>query len=437
MAYSIYNKLSLFSNFTFLQDDPNVNYNTVTQTSNAQNGCAGLNNMLGKGQFNPSIFNTCGDQFGQPDDRWTTGFKGTHTFFHKLGDADSETTIGLQIRNDNIQNGLTKTHAQKQYDVTRQDTIWVTSISPYAENKTRWNDWFRSSIGLRFDGFRFDVSKSTYDQNSGERYDGLVSPKLGLVFGPWAETEFYLNGGLGYHSNDARGITTSIVPGSITKTNPLGDPVTRATPLVRTYSAELGARTTWVKGLQSTLAIWWLDIDSELVFVGDAGTTSASDPSRRYGLEFANYYSPTDWLTFDADLSFSHTRFRNNPKDGSFVPNSVNTVIAAGATFHDVYGGFFGGPRLRFFGPRYLDQSGQHKSESTLLVSATLGYEVNKNLSFTAEVFNIFNRNDANITYFYNSVYPNNNGGLTGQNGDFHIHPVEPVSFRMGFTAKF
>ncbi len=436
MAYSIYNKLSLFSDFTFLQDDPNVNYNPDTQTLNPQKSCAGLNNMLGKGQFNPSIFNTCGDQFGQPDDRWTTGFKGTHTFFHKLGDADSETTVGLQIRNDNIQNGLTKTHAQNQYDITRQDTIWVTSISPYAENKTRWNDWFRSSIGVRFDGFRFNLNNNR-PQNSGERYDGLVSPKLGLVFGPWAETEFYLNGGLGYHSNDARGVLTSVDPTNGSTTDADGNPITRATPLVRTYSAELGARTTWVKGLQSTLAIWWLDIDSELVFVGDAGTTAASDPSRRYGLEFANYYSPTDWLTFDADLSFSHTRFRNNPKEGSFVPNSVNTVIAAGATFHDVYGGFFGGPRLRFFGPRYLDQSGQHQSQSTLLVSATLGYEVNKNLSFTAEVFNIFNRNDANITYFYNSVYPNNNGGLTGQNGDFHIHPVEPVSFRLGFTAKF
>ena len=439
MAYAIYNKLSLFSNFTFFQDDPNVNYDPKKQTLNPQNGCAGLNNMLGKGQFNPSIFNTCGDQFGQPDDRWTSGFKGTHTFFHKLGGADSETTIGLQIRNDNIQNGLTKTHAQQQYGITRQDTIWVTSISPYVENKTRWNDWFRSTIGLRFDGFRFDVNNNR-PQNSGERYDGLVSPKLGLVFGPWAETEFYLNGGLGYHSNDARGVLTSVDPVTGNKTDADGNIITRATPLVRTYSAELGARTTWIRGLQSTLAIWWLDIDSELVFVGDAGTTAISDPSRRYGLEFANYYSPTDWLTFDADFSFSHTRFRNNPKNGNFVPNSVGTVIAAGATFHDVYGGFFGGPRLRFFGPRDLDQSGQHQSQSTLLVSATLGYEVNKNLSFTAEVFNILNRNDANITYFYDSLYPNNNGGLTNgpnQNGDFHIHPVEPVSFRLGFTAKF
>jgi outer membrane receptor protein involved in Fe transport len=240
-----------------------------------------------------------------------------------------------------------------------------------------------------------------------------------------------LNGGMGYHSNDARGVLTNKDP-----SDPTGDNVQRATPLVRTYSAEIGARSTWVKGLQSTLAIWWLDIDSELVFVGDAGTTDAGNPSRRYGIEFANYYSPNDWLTFDADFSFSHARFRNLPSGQNHIPGSVESVIAAGATFHDVFGGFFGGPRVRYFGPRDLEETGQFKSSETLLVSATLGYQVNKNLSFQAEVYNILDREDDGITYFYESRYPNNNGGMTSGN-DFHFHPVEPVSFRMGFTAKF
>jgi hydrogenase/urease accessory protein HupE len=392
LAYGVYSKLNLFSNFTYFLNDP-IN----------------------------------GDQFGQPDDRWTTGFKASHTFFHKIGEAESETTVGLQVRNDNIQNALTKTKARVELGVTRQDNIWETSISPYAENKTRWNEWFRSSVGLRFDGFRFDVSNSNIPKNIGERYDGLVSPKLGLVFGPWADTEVYLNGGLGYHSNDARGVLTTIDPAT-------SNPVARSNPLVRTYSAELGVRSTWVEGLQSTLAIWWLDTDSELVFAGDAGTTVASRPGRRYGLELSNYYSPNDWLTFDADVSFSHARFRNTViGEGNYIPNSVETVIAAGATFHDVYGGFFGGPRLRYLGPRALTDDGSKRSNSTLLLSAMLGYEVNKNLSFQAEVFNILDRKDDGITYFYESrLTPNSSA-----NSDFHFHPVEPVSFRLGFTAKF
>jgi hydrogenase/urease accessory protein HupE len=418
MAFGLYSKLDLFSNFPYFLD--NNEFSNPT-------GCRGLNGLTAGQKFNPALFNTCGDQFGQPDERWTTGFKASHTIFHKIGSAESETTFGLQFRNDNIKNALTKTHAQQEYDVTRQDQIWQSSLGGYVENKTRWLDWLRTNMGVRLDGFRFDVSGSNIGENNGERYDGMVSPKLGIVFGPWADTEFYLNGGLGYHSNDARGINTRIDPTS-------SSAVDRADPLVRSYSAEIGARTTIIDGLQSTLAIWWLDLDSELVFVGDAGTTEAGRPSRRYGLEFNNYYSPTDWLTFDADFSFSEARFRDNAPEGNIVPNSVETVIAAGATFHDVFGGFFGGPRIRYFGPRNLEESGNKKSDDTLLVSAVLGYEVNKNISFQAEVYNILDRQDDGITYYYGSRLPGENAAGVD---DFHFHPVEPVSFRMGFTAKF
>jgi hydrogenase/urease accessory protein HupE len=418
-AYGIYSKLKLYSNFSFFLDD-NENTNPI--------GCAGLVGLTAGNKFNPAIFNTCGDQFGQPDDRWTTGFKGSHTLFHKIGAADSETTFGIQMRNDNIQNALTRTHAQRKFDTTRKDTIWVTSISPYLENKTSWNNWLRTSLGVRFDGFRFDVKNSNIPQNNGDRYDGLVSPKIGMVFGPWAATELYLNGGFGFHSNDARGINTRIDPAS-------GDPVTRADPLARTYSAEAGIRSSWVQGLQSTLAFWWMDLDSELLFVGDEGVTVASRPSRRLGLEFANYYHPAEWLTLDADFSFSRSRFRDDvPGEGDYVPNSVEMVIATGATFHNIYSGFFGGPRLRYLGPRPLNEDNSKRSSSTILLSAMLGYEVNKFLSIQAEVFNTLDRKDDAITYFYTSRLP---GESSAGVDDFHFHPVEPVSFRVGLTLKF
>src|SRR5690606_31594049 len=130
-------------------------------------------------------------------------------------------------------------------------------------------------------------------------------PKLSLIFGPWAQTELYLNGGLGFHSNDGRGTTQAV------------DPVD---PLVQTYGAEIGARTTLVPGLHSTLAFWWLDIDSELLFIGDAGNTEASRPSRRYGVEVANYYTLTDWLSLDLDVSFSHSEFRDEAPEGDHIP---------------------------------------------------------------------------------------------------------------------
>lgn len=419
MAYGVYSKLDLFSNFSFFLDN-----NEATNPA----GCAGLRGLPPGNRVSPGLFRTCGDQFGQPDDRWTTGFAASHTLFHKIGAFDAETTLGVQLRNDNIQNALTKTHAQKTFGITRQDTVWVTSISPYLENRVHWQKWLRTSLGVRFDGFRFDNSRSNIPQNNGTRYDGLVSPKLSIVFGPWADTELYLNGGLGFHSNDARGINTRIDPAS-------GDAVSRADPLARTYSAETGIRSTWIRGLQSTLTVWWMDLESELVFVGDAGTTEASRPSRRYGLEFTNYYQPVHWLTLDADFSFSHSRFRNTVAgEGNYVPNAVETVIATGATFHDVFGGFYGGPRLRYLGPRALNEDNSSRSDGTILLSAMLGYEVSRSLRIQAEVFNMLNRKDDAITYFYTSRLPGES--LAGVN-DFHLHPVEPVSFRIGFILNY
>ena len=390
MAYGFYYDVDLFSNFTYFLSDTNR-----------------------------------GDQFEQPDKRFVSGFKAAHTFFHRMGKAESETTLGLQNRNDVIKNGLFLTQRRDRYATVREDDTLENSISPYAENKTRWNDWLRSTVGVRFDAYRVDVD-SDLDANSGDRWATIISPKGGIVLGPWAKTELYLNGGLGFHSNDGRGVNTRVDPNT-------GDPVDRAEPLVRTYGAEVGARTTWLPGLQSTVALWWLDSDSELIFVGDAGTTEAGRPSRRYGIEFANYYSPTKWLTFDADFSFSKSRFRGSAPEGDYIPGSVETVIAAGATVHDL-NGFFGGLRMRYFGPRSLIEDNSVRSAETLLLTAFTGYELNKTWTIQAEVFNLLNRKDSSIDYYYTSRLPGE--PAAGVNAT-HFHPVEPISFRIGLTAKF
>jgi len=398
MAYGIYSQLRLFSNFTYFLNDP-----------------------------------VRGDQFAQPDDRWVSGFKASHGFYHQIGKAESETTLGLQVRNDNIHNRLQLTQAQQVYATVRDDQVWITSISPYLENRTEWTDWLRSTVGLRFDGFRFNVADSNRAENNGDRVDGLISPKAGLVFGPWAATEFYLNGGLGFHSNDARGVNTRVDPATGLPTDADGNPVKRADPLARTYGAEVGVRSAWVDKLESTLSLWWLDIDSELLFVGDAGSTEASRPSRRYGVEWANYYSPTQWLTFDADLSYSKARFRGDDPAGNFIPGSIETVVAAGATVHDLYGGFFGSTRLRYFGPRPLIEDNSVRSKATLLLSALVGYEFNKHWTLQAEAFNLLDSQNSAIDYYYQSQL----SGETAPVNDIHFHPVEPLSFRLSLTSTF
>lgn len=419
LAYGFYYDLDLFSNFSYFLSSPQ------------------------------------GDQIEQADARWVGGVKAAHTWFGHLGERDMQNTVGLQLRSDSIRNGLYNTIkrdriAKFDYSdspdptiaaTTRSDQIWEASLAPYFENRVQWADKVRTIVGLRLDYFHVDV-ESHLTANSGTADDVQVSPKGSLILGPWADTELYLSGGQGFHSNDARGATQHVDPAT-------RDAVADDDLLVRSYGAEIGARTTYVQGLQSTLSFWWLHLGSELVFVGDAGTTEASDPSQRYGVEFANYYEPNDWVSLDADFSFSKARFTHTVEDdeaqrsGKHIPEAVDSVIASGISFHQPGDkGFFSELRLRYFGPRDLSVSGSPRSAGTALLSANLGYHVNDHVTIGAELFNILDREDHDIDYYYPSFIPGVDpapaaGSAPSGVNDVHFKPVEPISVRIALTVRF
>ena len=409
MAYGFYYDLDLFSNFTYFLADTNH-----------------------------------GDQFEQADKRWVAGAAASHTIFGKLAGHEMENTLGLQVRNDWIKNGLYQTQARQRVNkvdsthddfphaaTTRADDITQTSAGLYFENKVQWAEKFRSVFGVRGDLFNFDVSSSN-PGNTDTRTATIASPKLTLVFGPWKKTEIYVQGGLGFHSNDGRGVTTRVDPVTGASTNLDGRTIQRANPLVRTYGAEIGVRTLAVDGLQSTLSLWWLAVDSELLFVGDAGTTEASRPSRRYGVEWANYYNLTKSLTLDADFSISHSEFRDHDPAGNHIPGSIESVVAAGLKYQHE-SGFSASLRLRYFGPRPLIEDNSVRSSETILLGLQVGYRINKHWSVSAEVFNLLNRRDHDIDYDYESrVRPGD--AVVDQ---IHFHPVEPIQARFAITARF
>jgi len=371
-----------------------------------------------------------GDQINQKDDRWVSGLRASQSWQWNLAGFETDNTLGLQFRNDTVSNALLHTERRKRLSTTRSDDVGEFSVSPYLEMREQWTPWLRSTAGVRLDVFHFDVD-SNLPENEGTKTKSIVSPKLALVAGPWQDTEVYLNGGLGFHSNDGRGTTTTVDPASGLRVSPVD-------PLVRTYGAELGVRSTFIPHLQSTVAFWWLDIDSELVFVGDAGATEASRPSQRYGLEWTNFYTPTEWLTFDADFAFTRAQFRNSAPEGNYIPGSPNAVIGAGVTLHDL-GGPFGSLRLRYFGPRALVENDAVRSGSTTLVNAQLGYQFNETWTATVDVFNLLNSEDDDISYFYESRLRYESPGPEPDGGynDIQFHPVEPTSVRLTLSARF
>jgi hypothetical protein len=287
-----------------------------------------------------------------------------------------------------------------------------------------WTPWLRTIAGLRVDASRFRVN-ALDAANSGTATASLVSPKGGVTLGPWKKTEFYVNGGTGFHSNDARGTT-------ITRDSD-GNPIDRVTPLVRGRGAEVGVRTVAVRHLQSTLTLWTLHLDSELVFSGDDGTTEPSRPSGRRGVEWANYYSPIPWLVFDGDMSWSRARFTAFDSVGSYVPEAVGAVVSAGATV-DTYRRVFGSIRWRYFGQRPLVEDNSVQSKPTSLVNLQAGYQLASKVKIAVDVFNLANAMASDVDYFYTSRLPGE--PLSGVD-DIHTHPTLPRTARINLIVGF
>jgi outer membrane receptor protein involved in Fe transport len=220
---------------------------------------------------------------------------------------------------------------------------------------------------------------------------------------------------------------------TITRDPARGEPVDRVTPLVRAKGAEIGVRTVRVPRLQTSLTAWTLSLQSELVFVGDAGTTEAGRPSHRYGLEWASYYSPRPWLLFDGDVSWSAGHFTNLDPIGKFIPGAVETVISGGSTV-DSLRRFFGSVRLRYFGPRPLIEDDSVRSKATALVNLEAGYRLGKNVRLAVDVFNLLNAKDSDIDYYYASRLPGE--PLSGVE-DIHLHPALPRTARVNLVLGF
>ena len=451
-----------------------------------------------------------GDQFEQQDRRWVGGLDAHHTIFSQWFGRKMGNTFGVQLRNDWINNGLYRTQnrvrtTKTDYSatgITFNDTICNTYTSTvsisvdggipttfpttcptlpatterdnftdtlgsaYVENKIQWASKFRSVVGLRGDDEKFVVTSLAYSAsvnaaNSGMAVKFLPSPKASLIFGPWANTEFYLQGGFSFHSNDGRGATQTVEP--VSPDNPYPNtPVAKIPPLVQTKGGEIGVRTVAVSHLQSTLALWYLHSNSELMQDGDTGGTVASEQSsNRYGLEWANYYTPAEHWAFDFDIADSRAQFTQiDPGDaaqsvvkvnltvngsadgavywqrsgpgGKLVPEAVKVVISSGATLHDYYG-FSSSLRLRYFGPRELTSDGIYQSNQTVLLNGELGYHFKKKWRVSAEFLNMLNRRDSDIDYAYTSqITPTATPAFTRV-----FHPTEPFLVRFALGRSF
>jgi hypothetical protein len=387
--YAMYYRLGLYSDFTYFLVDP-----------------------------------VHGDQFSQRDRRGIFGGSGSKEWVTQVAGRKLTTTVGFQERSDTIALGLFHTEDRGVINPVDLSSVHEYAGGLYAQGKVQVMDWLRVQAGLRADAVQFDVDDSD-PLNSGSRDAGVLSPKLNVVIGPWDRTEFYLDAGDGFHSNDARGTVEHVDPQDGSAAEPV-------TPLARAEGAEFGVRTSFVPGLVSTISVWALDLASELTFDGDTGETDVNGPTRRYGVEFANFYHVTRWLALDGDLSFTRARYLRETNGGFDIANSIGTVISGGVTVNSGKG-WFGSLRGRYFGPQPIVETGLVDEPSSLTVNGRIGWRGGR-WELALDLLNMLDRANDDIAYYYTSRLP---GEPAAGVADVHLHPAEPRLVRFSVMRRF
>jgi outer membrane cobalamin receptor len=396
-AWLLHSELDLWSNFTYC-----------------------LNDLAASGNCNT------GDQFRQSEQRRAAGFAASESRVASWAGRDVVHSAGLQGRFDRIAPiGLYASRDRATLRTVREDQVSIDSLGLWAQTEVRWTPRLRSITGLRADvvGVRVD---SSLGANSGVTGDQLLTPKFALIYAAAARTELYANYGHGFHSNDARGATITVDPA-----NP-GTAAEKVRPLVRTRGAEAGLRSEPLTGWQTTLALWQLELDSELLFVGDAGTTEPSRPSRRWGLEWGNRYLVSRWLALDADLAWSQARFTDGAAEGEHVPGAAGSTANLGVTV-DALGPWSGALRLRYVGTRPLVEDDSVRSGDSVLLNLRIGYRLGARTQLTLDVYNLLDRRNNDIEYWYQSQLAGEGAAVN----DRHLHPAEPRTLRLTLAHRF
>ncbi len=374
-----------------------------------------------------------GDQIEQVDQRQIYGGKVSYQFDADLTGKAMNNQFGIEFRYDDINEvALYKTKQKQRLGSIVNDQVDELSIGLYWENQLEITDKLRSTIGLRYDYYNFSVTSQLHENvynitlaaNNGSTHDSLLSAKINLSYTINQQLEVYTSLGQGFHSNDARGTTVSLDAADGSLLEPVA-------PLVKSFGAELGLRSFWSDKLNVSMALWFLNLDSELIFVGDAGNTEASGQSERKGLELTSYYYLDDIWSLDVELALTDSTYSNEPSGLNKIPGAIDKVLQLGISGH-WDNGLFGSVRLRYFGDRPLNESGDVRSDSTKVVNARFGYRI-QNWTVKLDGLNLLNSDAHDIDYYYESQLANEPAPVA----DYHFHPLEPRTVRLSISYNF
>jgi outer membrane receptor protein involved in Fe transport len=236
-------------------------------------------------------------------------------------------------------------------------------------------------VGLRYDYFIFDVedylpTDSTHKNYTGYNYQTAFNPKFNLIYTATDKLQFFFNAGSGYHSNDARAVVQDKYRHN----------------LPRAVSAEIGTLF-YIKRVAVSAALWAMDLNNELVYSGDDGTTHNRGSSRRYGVDVSVRAPLTKWFFVDADLNYSKSRYINTLfgtqlKTDYYIPLAPTLTSAGGITTK--FKNFEFSFRYRYMHDRPASSDGTIVAHGYTVFDFTANYKV-KRYKIGLVIENLFN----------------------------------------------
>jgi outer membrane receptor protein involved in Fe transport len=357
-----------------------------------------------------------GDGIEQNDKRFLVGNNVSYRRNYALWSMPSETLIGFQSRFDHARVGLFNQTNRRRRETVSNNNIEQTNLGWFAQQEVRPTEWLRVQLGARLDNFWFDVDEKGGATNpiSGEASDSIVNPKVNFIFTPFKDndfvkgTNFFVNFGGGFHSNDAR-----IVVQDSNKTLP------------RYLGGELGFRSRFLDKVDFTLAYWRAHLESELVFSGDAGTFEPSGKSRRQGIESEIRHDILPWLSYDLDFSYTWARFVS----GGHVPLAPRLTTFSGLTARHE-SGLQGRFQMRHVGSRYGTENSNLTTRAYTIFDLLLKY-VWRRYEFFLSFENLANMKWRSAETFFESRLP----GQAAPVLDSHFTPGDPFTVKAGITV--
>jgi hypothetical protein len=372
-----------------------------------------------------------GDQEEQHEDRTALGGAIRYQLPIQWFGRENELLAGTQERYDFLDVTRVPTKdaqpipaADHPLGFSESDQIRLASNAVYAQAITHWSELFRSVLGLRED-FMYGHDVGT---NPGSASRALFEPKGSLIFRPEAGTELYVSAGRGFHSDDLRGVNQARITD------------TAGAPLIASQTGEeLGLRQELFEHkVAATVALFNLDAQSEITYNPDVGMDSAGPGSHRIGYEINATYQALRWLEFYGSYSQDRARYTTPYNDGTghigeFLPNAP---FATGS--FNIYikhlGAWSGGLEYRYLGAFPLSADDHVQGSGYGEWNGDVHYAFGAGLSVTAGVFNLLNTRANAMEYWYVDRLP---GEPAGGQADVHIHPLEPLSLRIGLSLTF